>query len=286
MALKCYFRPNPGARQLYDYLASNHSPLLCRAELLPGELYVYDNDGRGQWVDVVVSQWVEGRTLEREMALAAQPSAASSPTEARLSAEGWRGSAKGGNTTLADSSSAPAAAVFAALEQSFLDLAAALLDAPWAHGDFKPENIIVGADGTMKLIDYDALWFPGMTATEGREIGTPGYQHPSRDHTHAGKQIDHYPIALIASSLHLLARDPQLYARRGVDESVLFDPEAILARRAPLYEQCLAQARSTDDQFGTRLLELLSSLSPEIPALNMSIKISARRIKSLNIFVP
>jgi thiamine kinase-like enzyme len=41
------------------------------------------------------------------------------------------------------------------LSAQFEQLASELLQAPWAHGDLKPENIVVSREGELQLIDFD-----------------------------------------------------------------------------------------------------------------------------------
>ena len=59
-ALRCYFRP---MRHLED---------IYRDRYLPRELYIYTAPDRGEWVDVVLNDWIEGETLQRAIETAAR----------------------------------------------------------------------------------------------------------------------------------------------------------------------------------------------------------------------
>ena len=61
----------------------------------------------------------------------------------------------------------------------FSVMASWLVNQPFAHGDIKPDNIIVREDGSMVLVDYDGLFVPSMRGNSSRESGTPSFRHPS-----------------------------------------------------------------------------------------------------------
>ena len=110
---------------------------------LERELYLYDTAGAGTWVDVVVGEWIEGETLSE----AAERAAAERDTQ-RLQA----------------------------LAAAFDALAAPLVSDDRAHGDLKPENIIVDAQGALRLIDFDAAYLPEFSGEQSPELGTAAYQ--------------------------------------------------------------------------------------------------------------
>ena len=43
----------------------------------------------------------------------------------------------------------------------FSVMASWLVNQPFAHGDIKPDNIMVRPDGSLVLVDYDGLYVPG-----------------------------------------------------------------------------------------------------------------------------
>ena len=116
-------------------------------KLLPQELFIYTSPAGGVWVDVVLSDWIEGVTLHEAVAAAAETG-----DTARLRR-------------------------FAA---AFDRMAAALTADDWAHGDLKPENIVADNRGRLHLIDFDAMFLPAFAGRHSPELGTAAFQHPAR----------------------------------------------------------------------------------------------------------
>lgn len=116
-ALRCYMRPAEHLAEIYG------------SRLLTRELFLYTSPDEGVWCDVVVDDWVEGRTLREEIDLALQAA-----DRERLGA----------------------------LANRFDRLAARLVADDWAHGDLKPENIVVRPSGELQLIDFDAMFLPPL----------------------------------------------------------------------------------------------------------------------------
>ncbi len=160
--LKCYIRPNPYLREIYDYIENFRPALLPEVKLLRNEMYVHTLAGGAGWVDVAEGEWIEGATLD--VALAQGP---------------WAEN----------------------LASSFEKLCRELRLQEWAHGDLKPENIIVCPDGRMRLVDCDAMWIPTLKGQRAVELGTPGFRHPDRTLEDFDKTIDDYPIGVISELL-------------------------------------------------------------------------------------
>lgn len=233
-ALKCYIRPGKRNDAVYGYIADRHPPLLYETRYLPEELYVYDMDGTGRWYDVVLTEWGEGVSLGYALRKA-----------------------------LHDRDRA----MLARLAAGFDTLADRLLAAPWAHGDLKPGNIMVAPDGTMRLLDYDAMYLPGIPQQRARETGTPQFNHPRRDASFYCKQVDDYPAALISAALHTLAAEPSLAGAVGCPDTLLFLPQEIADRRSDTYDEALRAAARRGDGLTYRLLGLLRWPAPALPGL-------------------
>jgi hypothetical protein len=178
--LKCYIRPNPHLGAVYAYVERHRPPLLPAVRLLPDELFVHSAGGGGEWVDVAEGEWVEGQTLAR-----AAGRAAKSGDAGRL----------------------------AALAEGFDALWRSLAAAEWAHGDLKPDNVVVRPGGDMTLVDCDALWIQSLAGAPAAELGTPPWRHPMRSADRFDKGVDLHPAHLIAACLGALAGDPG--ARHG-----------------------------------------------------------------------
>ncbi|MBR5333961.1 MAG: protein kinase [Alistipes sp.] len=169
-----HIRLNGDIKILKCYTRRNaHLKAIYGERFLPAELCVSNILGQRHWIDCLVADYVEGSTLHEMLC---QPL---NKHQLQLLAE------------------------------EFDRFAADLLDKEYAHGDLKPENIIVCKDGTMRAIDWDAAFVPTLNGNKALEIGTAAYQHPQRTTEHYDKHIDDYSIAFISTLLHAYATDPK-----------------------------------------------------------------------------
>ena len=93
----------------------------------------------------------------------------------------------------------------------FSKLAIWLLTQPFAHGDLKPDNILVKEDGSIVLVDYDGMYVPNMKGQKARELGSPNYRHPKRTVDDFDRHIDDFALATICLSLKAIALKPDLF---------------------------------------------------------------------------
>lgn len=167
----------------------------------PREIVVVDVVGRSRRIDCLIMPYIEGRTLDEAIVQAA--------TESE----------------------------YRALAEGFDRLAREILADERAHGDLKPENVIVCEDGTMRAVDWDAAFLPRFAGEQAVETGTAAYQHPARTVEMYDKHIDDYSIAMISTLLHAAAIDPATMAHYRLHHEPPFMPRDIVAGRAPLLEQ-------------------------------------------------
>ena len=104
----------------------------------------------------------------------------------------------------------------------FCRLAAYLSSQPFAHGDVKPDNIMVSDTGTLTLIDYDGMFVPSMQGESSPTLGTEEFRHPLRTPELFDATIDDFALASIALSLRGIALDPQLLDQYGAPDRLLF----------------------------------------------------------------
>ena len=201
--------------------------------LLPQELYLYDSPRSGVWVDVVLGDWIEGTTLHEAVAEAAAEAAAAEDT-ARLRQ----------------------------LAAAFDRLAAGLTSDDWAHGDLKPENIVVDPSGRLHLIDLDAMYLPAFAGEASPELGTAAFQHPARTIRDFNASLDDYPTALISTALHALALDPTLYVRYPDADGLLFSPQQIRTDEALREAIALFEREGLAVQY--RIARLLYAPTPRL----------------------
>ena len=190
MSLKCYYRPKRNLECIYGSA--------CKRR----ELGIPLLSGITEYIDVVLTPWVEGHSLDSLL----------------------------GNPT----------ANYASLSRAFDRLALSTLEGSTAHGDIKPENIIVQEDGEMVLIDWDGAWLPQMHSTAGDEIGTKAYRHPLRTAADFGEAIDDYPIAILSTTLAALAYDRTYFEPRLNADKQLFDIDRIASHSDEVLQTAIA----------------------------------------------
>ena len=188
----------------------------------PQEFGVAGFHGRMEYADIALLDWVEGTPLESLL---------------------WRKDAD-----------------YKAFSEAFDRLALRTLKSDGAHGDIKPENIIVKPDGEMTLIDWDAAWRPGMSSYDAEEIGTFSYRHPMRDDTNFNKHIDDYPIALISTTLAALAIDSETMLKYRTAENYLINPEDAIYGKDPAVRKAIELFEESGDAAHYRIAKVLESI--------------------------
>lgn len=153
-----------------------------------------------------------------------------------------------------------------ALSQMFERFALSLLSEEWAHGDLKPENLIY-SNGELRLIDYDAMWCEGFSTDDCVELGTRQFQHPTRDRSNFCRDIDDYPIALIATALAAMSWDSKI--GRGVVESdyLLIRPALAVEGRDEMLDRIERLFAECGDVRHYRIAKLLRSQHLSLPQL-------------------
>ena len=107
------------------------------------------------------------------------------------------------------------------LAYRFSLLAQWLIPQPFAHGDLKPDNILVREDGTLVLVDYDGMYVPAMKGQKARELGSPDFRHPLRTEDDFDEHIDDFPLASILFSLKAISINPALLEKYGATDRLL-----------------------------------------------------------------
>lgn len=90
-----------------------------------------------------------------------------------------------------------------------------------AHGDLQNGNVLVDK-GAVKLIDYDGLFVPGLPTGQGNELGHKHFQHPKRQGSDFGPNMDRFSFIAIDLSLRALAEKPGLFDKHSNGENILF----------------------------------------------------------------
>ena len=111
------------------------------------------------------------------------------------------------------------------LTSNFRQLAIWLLNQPFAHGDLKPDNILVKDNCSLVLVDYDGMFVPAMKGQKAREMGSPDFRNPSRTEDDFDKNIDTFPIVSVLLSLELLIENKEYLSKFGAEDRLLFSEE-------------------------------------------------------------
>ena len=197
-----------------------HLKAIYGSKFLPAELCVCDIMGRRHWVDCLLTDYIEGVTLHEKLC--------QNPTPDELKS----------------------------LAISFDLMARDLLGKELAHGDLKPENIIVCANGEMQAIDWDAAFVPALSGNTAQETGTAAYQHPMRDSKLYDKHIDDYSIAYLSTMLHAYATQPEMAQYYSLHQHPQQHPRDIYRKRR--YYRCINDSPSAPDWLDS-VLDLFAS---------------------------
>ena len=108
------------------------------------------------------------------------------------------------------------------LSHNFKKLSIWLLSQPFAHGDLKPDNILVKQNGSLVLVDYDGMFVPSMKGETRRELGSPDFQNPHNKAEEFDENIDLFSLVSIFLSLSLIANDSDILVRYGAEDRLLF----------------------------------------------------------------
>ncbi|TAE24115.1 MAG: hypothetical protein EAZ91_20875 [Cytophagales bacterium] len=197
VALRCFLRDVPRRRErlqhIADYLRKNPSPYLLPIGYHPAELWVETRFGQSGEFDLMTMPWAEGQTLATYVAHCCE-------------ANDHRNA---GRVALRQ------------LAHRFDAMANWLLAQPFAHGDLKPDNIMVATDGTLRLIDYDGCYVPALHGLPSPELGSPPYRHPDRQPQQYDAHLDDFSLLLLSLELHALSHTSDLFSPM---DSLIFEP--------------------------------------------------------------
>ena len=140
------------------------------------------------------------------------------------------------------------------LSYRFGKLSAWLLAQPFAHGDLKPDNILVKEDGSIVLVDYDGMYVPAMKGQKARELGSPNFRHPLRTEEAFDERIDDFSIALIALSIKAFSLNTEIISEYCTNDFMLFRIEDY-----PHIHSCQAMSSILNIVYDDELTSLLGT---------------------------
>ena len=189
-ALKCFTEEQEGRadayRQIADELDMVDSPYITSVKYMEKELFA-DSQCEEDEFPVLLMDWVEGETMETYI-----------------------------------SSNYCNQYAMSMLCYRFGKMAAWLRTQSFAHGDVKPDNIIVRPDGSLSLVDYDGMFVPSMKGCKSPTVGTKDFSHPLRTVDDFDETIDDFSLANIALSLKAISMKPTLLDIYGASDRLLF----------------------------------------------------------------
>ena len=189
-ALKCFTEEQEGRadayRQIADELDMVDSPYITSVKYMEKELFV-DSQCEEDEFPVLLMDWVDGETMEAYIS-------ANYHNLSAMSMLGYR----------------------------FGKMAAWLRTQSFAHGDVKPDNIIIRPDGSLTLVDYDGMFVPSMKGSQSPTIGTKDFCHPLRTVDDFDETIDDFSLASIALSLKAISMKSTLLDIYGASDRLLF----------------------------------------------------------------
>ena len=189
-ALKCFTEEQEGRAEAYRQIAEEleyvDSPYITSVKYMEKELFV-DSNCEDEEFPVLLMDWIEGETMETYIA------ANYTDTHA-----------------------------MSMLCYRFCKMAAWLRSQSFAHGDIKPDNIMVRPDGTLTLVDYDGMFVPSMKGNQSPTIGTRDFSHPLRTVDDFDETIDDFSLASIALSLKAISMKSTLLDIYGASDRLLF----------------------------------------------------------------
>lgn len=89
-----------------------------------------------------------------------------------------------------------------------------------SHGDLENSNIII-SQNALKIVDYDTIFFPGLTGFADYDTWHPNFQHPERTSMDYGSYVDNFSAWVIFISLYALSIDSSLWLKLECGEQNL-----------------------------------------------------------------
>ena len=208
-ALKCFTREQEGRAEAYRLISEELTNLkssmsdpisdnyLINIKYIENELFVDSSNSTDTEYPVLVMDWVAGETLDKFVKRRVENDIMSTHSDEFLKK----------------------------IALQFIDFAHWISQQEIAHGDIKPDNIIITDNNKLVLVDYDGMYVPAMKGQMPRENGSPNYRHPNRPLDVFDETIDNFSLCVIAFSLAAIAINKDVYNKEIEDALVLSDKD-------------------------------------------------------------
>ncbi len=250
-AIKCFTEEQENRAKAYEEITKElrkyKSPYLLDVEYLPKELFVDTAMSKETEFPVLKMNWVDGDTMEVYI------------TKNHKDIDAIK-----------------------KIYQKFCDLALWLRTKNIAHGDIKPDNIMIrSSDGQLVLVDYDGMYVPSLSGSKSPTIGTKGFSHPLRADKDFDANIDDFALASMSISLLAMSENADIYDEYGSKDRLLFSDEdyrdfsnsniykrlyslgGVYPTLLNLFDQCLKSNSSSNKDIYDRIFDLQTK-APEI----------------------
>ena len=217
-AVRCFTRELKDQQtrynQLSEYLINVLPPSFVHFEYLEHGISL-----KGVWYPIVRMEWVEGESLSSFVGANVNDA-----DTLRRAAAQWRGGP-----------------------------AASLRGLGIAHNDLQHGNVMVQADGRIRLVDYDGIFLPKFRGERSPELGHKNFQHPLRTAEDYDAYVDNFPSLVVYLSVLAIASDPGLWAFYN-DDNLIFTRDDYAA---PGKSQLFKLLKKSSDQTVAKLTEQL-----------------------------
>lgn len=251
-AVKCFTKDQEGRSRSYkrisDFLKGINSQYLVNFQYCEDELFVDTSVASSDVYPIVLMDWVTGTNLTNYI-----------------------------NSILYNKQE------LCSLLLEFKDFLIWMLDQPFAHGDLKPDNILINQAGKIVLVDYDGMYVPSMHGENAREYGSPDFRNPHKEFEKFNEDMDVFSLISIYSSLALIAYDSMNLMKFSSSDRLLFSVSDYYDFQNCDIYRYIQNTFSNDGKI-MRLAEILILLC-EGKKLNSSVIGEIRRILANNITI-
>ena len=229
-AVKCFAKEQEGRAEAYREITKElkdvSSPYILSIRYLDKELFVDTDQTTESEFPVLLMDWVDGKPLDKYIRE---------------------------NIT--------SKYIIETLLKNFYQLAEWLITQPFAHGDLKPDNILVCEDCTLILVDYDGIYVPSMKGQKAREMGSPDFCHPQRNEEIFDEHIDDFSILSILLSLCIVFVNKNYLTKYGAEDRLLFSKNDYLNIHKSIVFNDIPSVIETSTNYKTLFEEACANLN-------------------------
>ena len=251
-AVKCFTKEQEGRSEAYREIAKElknvFSPYLVSFRYLEKELFVDTDQTEEDEFPVLLMDWVEGIPLDKYIR-------ENYDEMIRNEKDQWKYKSR--------------QHTFDKLAYNFNQLATWLKLQPFAHGDLKPDNILVQENGAMVLVDYDGMYVPSMKGQKSRELGSLDFRHPYRTENHFDENIDNFPLATILLSLEAISCNCEYYKYSAPDRLLFSEKDYKNIEKCELINNLLKNENKAIQKATSNFIEELLLIFDFLPYINL-----------------